>query len=370
VLWLVKGMARGGAETLLLLEARARDRTAIEPRVAYLTPQNHDLVEAVRAEGVPVTCIGSPRALDPRWLWRLRRILAAGDIDLVHVHSPVPAIGARLVRLTIPERVRPRLIGTEHNVWPSHHPVTRLVERLTFGLEDAHLAVSDAVRRSVTARGRDGIEVVLTGVDLEAVRAQADRVGVRAELGLADDEVVVGTVANLRSQKGYPDLLHAAATAIERVGDDRRIVFLAVGKGPMEAELHALHAELGLGDRFRFLGYRDDAVRLMSGLDVFCLASHHEGLPVALMEALALGLPAVATTAGGTPELVTDGVEGLLVPPGRPDRLAEALVAVTTDDARRKDMAGAAALRGDQLSVTRAHHRHEEIYRTVVDGTR
>src|SRR5690606_35090833 len=119
--------------------------------------------------------------------------------------------------------------------------------------------------------------------DLDALRAAADRDGVRRELGVPDHEVLVGTVANLRPQKGYPDLLRAAATVLDQAAD---VAFVAVGRGPQENELAALHRSLGLGDRFTLLGYRADAARLMSGFDVFCMASHHEGLPVALMEAL------------------------------------------------------------------------------------
>ena len=365
VLTLVKGLARGGAESLLVSSARWRDRDAFDHQVAYLTPANRDLVEDLRAAGDRVTCIGSDRWWDPRWLGRLRRVMGARGrdrIDVVHVHSPVPAIGARLVRLTLGRRRRPALLTTEHNVWASHHRVTRLFDGLTVGFDDGHLAVSDAVRRSMPARVRDHAEVVVHGVELDAVRSGADRVAARRELGIAGHEILVGTIANLRPQKGYPDLLRAARIVLDQTTDVR---FVAVGKGPDEESVADLHRQLQLGDRFLLLGYRADAVRLLSGFDIFCLSSHHEGLPVAVMEALALGVPVVATAAGGTGELARDGVEGRIVPIGQPEALADALMEVAGDAELRAKLGAAAAATGDTLGIEGSVRRAEAAYRDL-----
>jgi glycosyltransferase involved in cell wall biosynthesis len=361
VLTLVKGLARGGAESLVLLGLRHRDHRDFEHEVAYVSAAHDDLVREVTAEGVRVRLLGGRHLADLRWLVRLRRAMAA--VDVVHAHSPVPAVAARLVGRTLPRDRRPHLVTTEHNVWASHHRLTRLAEDRTFGLDDAHLAVSEAVKRSLPATKGAQVEVVVQGVDLDAVRAAGDREAARRALGASPDDLVVGTVANLRPQKGYVDLLHAAATVLRT---EPRARFVAIGKGPQEAELHTLHRTVGLGERFTFLGYRADAAELTAGFDVVCMASHHEGLPVALMEALALGVPVVATTAGGIPEVVTDGVEGLLVPPARPDLLAAALLSALGDETARKEMGRHAAERGDGLSVTTAVRRHEALYRALV----
>jgi glycosyltransferase involved in cell wall biosynthesis len=180
----------------------------------------------------------------------------------------------------------------------------------------------------------------------------------RKELSLGDD-VAVCTVANIRATKAYPDLLAAARRVCDETDDVR---FVAVGRGPDEGEIRALHAELDLGERFQLLGYRPDATDVMAACDIFCLASRHEGLPIALMEALALGLPVVATTAGGIPELVTDHREARLVPPGQPDLLATALVAVAHDPALRGTMSARARERGATLSVEGSVRRTEELY--------
>jgi glycosyltransferase involved in cell wall biosynthesis len=360
VLWLVKGLGPGGAERLLTLMAQRRDRSRFAVRAAYLLPHKVALVPDLEAEGVPVACLGRSRLVDPRWLLTLRRSLVQEPVDVVHAHSPVAAVGARLVVRSLPRRRRPRVVTTDHSLWDGHVRSTRWVDAATWRLDDGHVSVSRAVHASLPARLRSRAEIVLHGIDVEQVQADGrDRAAVRAELGLDADTLVVGTVANLRPVKGYPDLLEAARQVLAKLPEVR---FVAVGQGPQEAEIRALHARIGLGQAMQLLGHRRDAVRIMGACDVFCLASRHEGLPVALMEALALGLPVVATAVGGVTEVVTDGREGVLVDPGRPDDLAAALIDVLTDGERREALAAAALRRGRSLSVDSAVRRNEEIY--------
>ena len=300
VLLLIKGLGPGGAERLLVLSARFRRPERVVYEVAYLLPWKNALVDELAAEGVSSSCLGARNSLDPRWLWRLRRHLIARPTDVVHAHSPLAAIGARLILRTLPRSRRPSMVTTEHNVWESHTRLTAHADAWTAFLDDGRLAVSEAVRNSLPTRFRPNTEVVRYGVDVASVQAQAgDRAAVREELGLGPGVIVIGTVANLRASKGYNDLLAAAAILVARRPEVR---FVSVGQGPLEAELAARRDGLGLGDHFAFLGWRTDAVRVVSAFDVFCMASHHEGLPVAMMEALALGLPVDLVHRAGTPE--------------------------------------------------------------------
>ena len=360
VLWLTKGLGPGGAERLLVTTARRRDRRRVAVRVAYLLPYKSALVEELEAEDVPVTCLGYRNVLDARWLSALRRSVVKNPVDILHAHNPVMAIGARIVAQSLPRRLHPRVVVTDHNVWHGYKPVSRWVDGLTSHLDDARLTVSEAVRASLPAPIQRRSRVVLQGIEVDEVRAQrAERPEVRAELGLDPHVPVVGTVANLRVQKAYPDLLVAARGVLEQLPDVR---FVAVGQGPLEVEIRTLHAQLGLGDRFLLLGHRPDAVRVMAACDVFVLASHWEGLGVAVMEALALGLPVVATAVGGVPEVVEHGREGLLVPPRQPRKLAAALVALLTNADHRQQMGEAAARRGAELSIDTAVRRTEAMY--------
>ena len=360
VLWLIKGLGPGGAERLLLSAARAHDHGRFAISVAYLLPWKDALTDDLRAAGVTVHCLDVRRPYDIGWQVRVRRLLTTRGFDIVHLHSPMVAGVARLVVRTLPQAQRPRVITTEHNEWWSYVFPTRLLNALTFPLDDAHLAVSDDVRRSVPARLRGAVQTVVHGTAVDDARAlRAQRAAARAELGFGPDDVVVGTVANFRAQKGYPDLLAAVRMAADRVP---RLQVVAVGQGPLEAEIRARHAELGLGERFRFLGYRDDALRVLAACDIFTLASLYEGYPVALMEALAVGLPVVATAVGGVPDAVRQGVEGLVVPPSRPDLLAAALEELATDPKLRARMAEAALERGLQYDIVHAVRLIEATY--------
>jgi glycosyltransferase involved in cell wall biosynthesis len=364
VLHLIKGLGPGGAERLLVSAARVRDRDAFEYAVAYLLPWKTTFVPDLEDLGVSTTCLAVRHEQDLRWLLRLRRLLDRERYDIVHVHSPYVAGMTRLVIPSMRSRTRPRLVSTEHNVWSSHTRLSRALNRATFPVGDAWLVVSDEVRASMPVRARERVEVVVHGIVLDDIEhALAQRGAVRAELGLREDEVAVATVANFRAQKAYPDLFAAA-----RLLADRNVPahFVVVGQGPLEEEMRTLHETLGLGSSVDILGYRPDAIRVLAGSDIFVLASHYEGYPVAVMEALAIGLPIVATSVGGIPEAVREGVEGLLVPPREPELLADAIEALVRDPSRRLTMAKAAATRGRRYDIVEAVRRSEQIYREIV----
>ncbi len=364
VLWLVKGLGPGGAERLLVAAAATHDRDAFSFEVAYLLAWKNHLVEDLEALGMPTRCFDVRDERDLRWAHRLRERLRSDPVDVLHAHSPYPAGIARLVVRTLPRRIRPRLVYTLHNTFPSFSAPTRILNGLTYPLDDADVAVSKEVHETIWPRLRSRTEVVVHGVRLDQVRAEAvQRVDVRADLGIGPDEIVAGTIANFRRQKDYPNLLRAAALLARR---DVPVRIVAVGQGPLEAETRRLHASLGLGDRVLLLGHREDAVRVLGACDLFTLASDNEGLPVALMEALALGLPVAMTAVGGVPEAITDGVEGRLVPPSNPDALAGAIEELVCDPVLRARMAAAARIRGQRFDITIAVARIEAIYREVV----
>jgi glycosyltransferase involved in cell wall biosynthesis len=195
--------------------------------------------------------------------------------------------------------------------------------------------------------------------------AASHRDRIRAEIGASDTDVVVVTVANYREQKAYPNLFAAARLVLDRCPS---ALFVAVGQGPLQERIESEHAALDLGDRFALLGRRDDVPAVLSAGDVFVLASDYEGLPVALMEAAAVGLPVVATAVGGVPEVVTDGVEGVLVPPKDPLALADAIERLVTDEALRARLAAAARRRGDDFDIARVAEILQDRYQAIATG--
>jgi glycosyltransferase involved in cell wall biosynthesis len=358
VLQLTKGLGPGGVERLLTTFARLADRERVVLSVAYLLPWKDHLVAELEALDVPVTCLRGPRDLDPRWAQRLRHLVRRERIEVVHVHSPLVAAVAR-VALRAPGVPRPVVVGTEHNLWSSHRRPTRWANRATSGLEAYTIAVSEQVRASMSARAAVATEVLLHGADVEGIAARmGERATAREELGIGHDELVVVTVANLRANKDYPTLLRAARLLIDRVPGIR---FLSVGQGPLAEELRALRDELGLADRFSFLGYREDPTPILAAADVFCLSSRYEGLSIALVEAMAASLPIVATAVGGMLSVVRDEVEGYLVAPGDPEALARALASMADPD-RRARFGAAASRRAAAFGAERAVRRQEALY--------
>ena len=323
VLHLIKGLGPGGAEQLLVNQAQVTGEVGLNFEVAYLVSWKTHLVTPLNEDGWKTHCLNSDRPWDLRWLLRLRRLVRDNKIDVIHGHSPLVSSFSRIVLRTLPRSRRPRSIYTEHNEWGRHNTWTRRLNRWTIGLEGHVVAVSDAVKQSMPTEL--DVEVLIHGIDVAAVAAQkAHRDDVRRELGIADDEIVIGIVANFRKEKAYDILLDAAATV---VAENPKVRFVSVGQGPLEQEIRAQHQRLGLGDRFLILGYREDATRIMSSFDIFTLSSRHEGLPVALMEALALDLPVVATAVGGIAKALADAT-AIVIAPGDSATLASSYVAM------------------------------------------
>ena len=362
VLWLIKGLGPGGAEQLLLQAARVVDRGRFSYSVAYVRPDKTHLVGEFEAAGIPTYLLGARRRSRAGWLLDLRDLVSR--VDVVHVHSPVLASATRIVARTLPAHARPHVVTTEHNEWTSHRLPTRLANALTGPLDEHTWAVSAEVKETVWSPLRGRFDVLVQGIDREALLTAADaRVETRAALGIARHEVVSLTVANLRRNKDYPNLLAAARLASQR---EPRLRFISVGQGPLEEELKAMHAVSGLEDRFIFLGFRRDIPALMSAADVFTLSSAHEGLPVAIMEAFAMGLPVVATAVGGVPRQVRDGLDGRVVPPGDPAALSDALVELARDDDLRRRMAESARRRSSDYDIRDAVRIQELRYRELV----
>ncbi|MDR3647635.1 MAG: glycosyltransferase [Acidimicrobiales bacterium] len=364
VLLLIKGLGLGGAERLLVDVVAARDRERFDYEVAYVLAAQDALVPAMEATGVPVHDLGGSASADLRWTAALRRLLVRGRFDVLHSHLPYTAALGRLVALTLPRRSRPVLVYTEHSLWNKAAVVTKAFNRATVGVDQALVVVSVAARDALPVTLRSRARVVVHGVDrtrftpLLKQRTALRRV-VRDELGVADDEVLALTVANLRSEKGYDVLLEAARLTVAAGAPVR---FFSVGRGPLLADLERAADAGGLAGHLRFLGARTDTPRLMAGADLFVLPSHQEGLPVALMEAMSAGLPVVATTVGGVPDVITDGVEGLLVPPGRAELLAEAVQRLARDPALRTRLADASSQRSALFDVRGAARAIESLY--------
>jgi L-malate glycosyltransferase len=372
ILLVIKGLGFGGAERLLMETVAAGDTDAFEYEVAYVLAASDGLADAIRAGGTPVHSLGAARSADLTWLRKLRSLLIAGRFDVIHFHLPYTAALGRLAVATVPRAGRPSVVYTEHSLWNLAAVITKGINRAGINRDQSLIVVSQAAHDALPPALRDRARVIVHGVSrtqADQLSAQRDqiRTEVRAELGVPDGELLVLTVANIRPEKGYDVLLDATKILM---GRDVAVRVVAVGGGPMEDEVRERHRVLGLGDHLQLLGQRHDVLRLMAAADIYVLASRQEGLPVTLMEATSMGLPIVATSVGGVPQVVTDGVEGLIVPPGDPERMADGLQRVAADPELRDRFGRAARDKSAMFDVTGASRQIEGIYRDITDDRR
>lgn len=292
-------------------------------------------------EGVDVFVVGKGRGHDPRAVLRLLRILRQLRPDVVHSRNWATfdaVLAARLARVpTVIHGEHGREISDPHGLHSRRNRVRRMCARLV----DRFVTVSDDLRRwLITQVGIPERKVVRIHNGVNTTRfAPAESLAQRARIGLGPDQPVIGTVGRLDPVKDQATLIRAFAHARQ---SHPQTTLLIVGDGPGRAELLRLTASLELGQQVRFLGERADIPDLLRGLDVFVLASIAEGISNTLLEAMATGLPLVATNVGGNPELVEDGVNGLLVPPQEPATLSSAL-ALYLDDPHLRAVHGKAS---------------------------
>jgi glycosyltransferase involved in cell wall biosynthesis len=360
VLWVIKGLGPGGAEHLLVDLARHADRERFRYRCVYLMPSKDHLVAALREEGVVVSGLGMRSDADPRWVLRLRELVSRSRPAIVHAHLPYAAIGSRLAVRSLGKR-SPRMISTEHNTAGRYRAPTRWADRATLPLDDRTIAVSRSVAASFPSRRR--IDVIPNGVDVERLRSRAlDRNAARDALGLSPDAAVVGTVGGITAKKGHGALLEAARRVVAKDSD---ATFVWIGLPIEGAPLERRIAEASLTDRVRLAGYRENAAELLRAFDVFCLPSLHEGLPLSVLEALAVGVPVVATSVGGVPEALAGG-GGLLVPPGDAEALATALLELLEDPGRRARLSAEGSTAAKAFDVRETARRTEALYLDTV----
>jgi glycosyltransferase involved in cell wall biosynthesis len=283
------------------------------------------LAERARAAGLAVRELTFGGDLSPSPAWALRGTVRAARPDVVHLHDP-HAISAGLIARRLGARAA--FVATRR----VDFPLRGALSRWKYAACRRVIAVSEAIATVLRADGLppDRIRVVYEGVP-DRPPQPGGRTALR-ELGVPDDAPVVGNVAALTGHKDHETLLAAAARVGARAPAAR---FVIVGDGERRAELEALSRRLGLERRCVFAGFRADLDRLIPAFTVFCLSSHMEGLGTSLLDAMAFGVPVVATAAGGIPEAVGDGITGRLVPPRDPDALAAAIVEALDRPERR-----------------------------------
>jgi len=377
VLHIITRLIIGGAQenTMLTAALLDPDRYAVDVISGPQTGSEGSLQEEVRARGIPLTIepalVREIRpAKDLLAVVRLARFIRRSRYAIVHTHSSKAGVLGRWAAWLAGT---PIIVHTVHG-WGHHerqHPLARrfyiLLEQVTQRITDKLIVVSP---RNIEKGLADGIATpakyvtIRSGIELDRFRRPArPREAVRAELGIPLDAPVVGTVTRLSPQKAPLDFVTAAAQgAASRPGAH----FVVVGDGPLRAEVESRVAAAGLAGRFHLTGLRRDVPDLLHSFDVFALTSLWEGLPRVLIQAMAAGLPVVATAVDGSAEAVEDGVNGLLTPPGDPQALAAALLRLLGDPALAAQMGAAGQERAGEFGARKMVGDIAALYETLL----
>jgi glycosyltransferase involved in cell wall biosynthesis len=339
----------GGAQenTMLTAALLDLDRYAVDVISGPQTGSEGSLIEEVRARGIPLTIEPTlVREINPlkdlKAFFALYRHIRRGRYTIVHTHSSKAGV---LGRWAAHLAGVPVIVHTVHG-WGHHdrqHLLVRrfyiLLEQITQHITDKLIVVSPLNTEKGLADGigtPDKYVTIRSGIELDRFQHPTRlREAVRAELGIPSAASVVGTVTRLSAQKAPLDFVAAAAAVAEQCPD---VHFVIVGDGPLRADVEARVAALGLTERVHLTGLRRDVPDLMYSFDIFALSSLWEGLPRVLPQAMAAGLPIVATAVDGNAEAVTDGVNGLLTPPGDPQAMASALLRLLEEPALARKM--------------------------------
>lgn len=315
------------------------------------------LARELRRLGIATVVIDEQKNSAIRIVTRLVSFLKRHKVDLVHTHRykdnilgtvAAKTAGVRHIVRTV-HGVNEAMVGWPQRKFESYDLVDRAVLRCA---ADRIIAVSHRMSQQLVENGHTPSKVVSihNGVNLSTVEVVRTRQEVRAEFGIAPDAILIGTTGRLAPVKGHAVLLRAATIIRQRTPDVR---FILVGDGPLEHELEGLASAQGLGNACVFTGARTDIPDLLAAMDIFTLPSLSEGVPMALLEAMVLGVPVVAASVGGVPEVVTHGETGLLVRSGDEYALANACIELVKD--RRR----AASLAATGKSFVQAHFSHD-----------
>ena len=358
----------GGPEKTILLGAAHADPQRFAVTVCYLRDQR-DPVFAIdtKAASLPIDYveIRERHSYDPSIWSKLRRLVRERNIDIVHAHDY--KTNALTWALAHVERIFP--LSTVHG-WTGNSRSERLLyypaDKFLLARFPRLIAVSTEIQSTLVQAGarRENISVVLNGIDHRRFRRNAElEEPTRRDYGFATGDIVVGAVGRLEAQKRFDVFIDAVAELMPR---HPRLRMLIVGEGSLRSSLEARARAALPPSTCRFAGHRTTSIRTHHALDLFVQSSDYEGTPNAILEAMALETPIIATRAGGTAELVADGVHGLLVPPGDPHALAEGIERALLDpDAARARAALARARVERDLSFDSRMRTVESIYEAV-----
>jgi glycosyltransferase involved in cell wall biosynthesis len=364
---LLHGLRVGGAE--VLAAGMARRFREIYRFFFVCLDELGSLGQQLREEGFPVWLLRRQPGIDWRCSWRLAGLLRHERVDLLHAHQYTPFFYGMTARVLCR---RPPVLFTEHGRWYPDCPRRKriMANRLLLERRDRVVGVGQSVRKALI--DNEGfpshrVQVIYNGVEIAPfVHARRQRARVRLELGVGGEEYVIMQVARLDALKDHAMAIRALGRVVRQ---GVKALLVLVGEGPEEPKIRELVQQEKLEAHVRFLGLRTDIPRLLSAADLVWLTSVSEGIPLTLIEAMAIGLPVAATRVGGVQEVIEDGKTGLLVPRGDDAALAEKVLHLANSPLLRREMGEYGRERAQTLfSDQQMHDRYDHLYREMLDG--
>jgi len=367
LLFLIDVLGMGGAERLLALILKYLSTERYETRVCVFRQiYGNPVADTIRQLGIPVDLLPLKRLRDPSAIPRLLKYCREHQFDLIHAQldaaSTLGSIAARLMH--IPNVSTVHILSS-----PAEKVRGRIRQKLLWFVQryfcDRIIAVSEITRRhfiGISGVSPDKVVTIYNGIELEnfVPPKSKDSLKLRQDLGIPQQSPLLITVAMLRYPKGIQYMIQALPQILEKYPD---IYYLVVGEGVYRPDLVSLVKEMGLDERVKFTGLRQDIPDLLSAADIFVLPTLTEALPTVLAEAMASRIPIVACEVGGVPEMVKHGQNGLLVPPEDPEALAQACISLLSDETMRLFMTKAGwQIVNENFSIQRQVNNLENLY--------
>ncbi len=346
----------GALQVHYLLRGLANSRNVESTLVC---PEGSAIVEAARENVRKLHSVPMKGDLDLLFIPRLMGIIRKESPDIIHLHSRRGAdiLGGVAAKLSGTPCILTRRVD---------NPENRLLAKVKYLLYSHVVTISEGIRKVLVSEGvpPERITCVHSAVDTSRYGQACDSDWFRGEFGLGGDNLVCGMVAQFIDRKGHRFLLRAIPEILKAVPE---ATFIFFGKGPLEGQLKTMCRELNINEMVTFAGFRDDLERIMGCLDLLIHPALMEGLGVSLLQAAAAGVPIVGTRAGGIPEIVRDGVNGYLIPPGDVPSLVDATTRIIMDrDLARQLGEGGQRIAQEHFSIETMVEGNLKVYMGMI----
>lgn len=367
ILHIIKSLGRGGAEMLLPETLSLHDQVQFEFHYIYFLPWKDQLVQPIKKAGGTVVCFAADNNIVLIAQFnKIIKYISQHKIDIIHSHLPWAGFVSRIIfkKYGVP------VIYSEHNKQERYHWLTRHINKFTYNWQSIVIAVSEDVNDSIISNIKPLIKVktILNGVNtMKFNPISVNSKDVRTKLSIPQNAPVLGNVAVFRAQKRLDVWLEQAAI-IKKTFPLAH--FILVGDGPLESMVLEKIEEFGLRECVHLPGRLEDVRPWLATMDIFMVSSEFEGLPIALLEAMSMGLPVVSTDAGGIKEVIRHKENGWLVPVDKVGQISEGVIQLLRNSDKVKQLGKAGRNEVvNHFSINRMVSQLEDVYINTVKCT-